>query len=352
MIVIKDTPLQNKGNILVTGGAGYVGCHACKALAVAGFTPVTLDNLVRGHEWAVKWGPLEVGDVTDARRVADVVKKYRPVGVMHFAAFAYVGESVEHPERYYANNVVGSFQLLQALNRAGIRNIVFSSTCSTYGIPDRIPISEDHQQVPVNPYGTGKLMIETMLRDLDLAYDMPSVSLRYFNAAGADPGGEVGEDHDPETHAVPLAITTALGERPVFEIYGTDYETDDGTAVRDYVHVADLATAHVRALEYLLAGGKRTALNLGTGRGHSVRELIGSVEHVSGKAVAVREGPRRAGDPPVLVADASKAKEILEWQPEYAELDAIVDTALRWHLHRSDAFSAHKRHGGKRTTIK
>ncbi len=323
--------MKTKGNILVTGGAGYVGAHACKALAAAGFAPITFDNLSRGHESAVKWGPLEVGDVTDSRRLTEVLEERRPVGVMHFAAFAYVGESVEHPVKYYANNVVGSFCLLQAVQRAGIKCFVFSSTCSTYGVPDSVPISEDHKQEPVNPYGTGKLMVETMLRDLDIAYGMPSVSLRYFNAAGADPEGKTGEDHDPETHALPLAIMTALGERERFEIFGTDYPTGDGTAVRDYVHVSDLATAHVMALEYLLAGGKRTALNLGTGRGHSVRELITSVEQVSGRPVAVSESPRRPGDPPELVANPAKANEVLGWEPGHKELDAIVETALRWH---------------------
>ena len=323
--------MKNKGDILVTGGAGYVGSHACKALAAAGFNPITFDNLSRGHEWAVKWGPLEVGDVTDATRLHEVLESYRPVGVMHFAALAYVGESVEDPARYYTNNVAGSLCLLQATRRAGIKHFVFSSSCSTYGIPRTIPIPENHSQAPINPYGTGKLMVETMLRDFDVAYGLRAVSLRYFNAAGADPEGETGEDHDPETHALPLAIMTALGQRPHFEIFGTDYPTADGTAIRDYVHVCDLANAHVMALEHLLAGGQSLTLNLGTGRGHSVRELIAAVERVSGRSVAVIEAPRRPGDPPELVADAAQANHLLGWTPRYGELQAIVETALRWH---------------------
>lgn len=328
---LRHERLKSKGNILVTGGAGYVGAHACKALAEAGFKPITIDNLSRGHRWTVKWGPLEVGDVADAKRLTEVLERYHPIGIMHFAAFAYVGESVEHPEKYYANNVGGSLCLLQTAHRAGIRHIVFSSSCATYGIPDTIPVSEDHEQAPITPYGAGKLMVETMLRDFDIAYGMRSVSLRYFNAAGADPEGEMGEGHNPETHALPLAIMTALGERRHFEILGTDYPTADGTAVRDYVHVCDLATAHIMALEHLLAGGQSMVLNLGTGQGHSVRELIASVERVSGRTVAVIEAPRRPGDPSELVADAAKATQVLGWTPQYRELDAIVETALRWH---------------------
>jgi UDP-arabinose 4-epimerase len=339
--------LKNKGNILVTGGAGYVGAHTCKALAAAGFNPITFDNLSRGHEWAVKWGPFEPGDVTDAERVNEVLERYRPLGVMHFAALAYVGESVQYPGEYYTNNVAGSLCLLQATRSAGIENFVFSSSCSTYGIPNTIPIPEDHKQEPVNPYGAGKLMVETMLRDFDTAYGIRSVSLRYFNAAGADPDGETGEDHDPETHALPLAIMTALRERQRFEVFGTDYPTTDGTAVRDYVHVSDLASAHVMALKYLLVGGQRTALNLGTGRGYSVRELIASVERVSGRTVAVIEAPRRPGDPPELIADAAKASQVLGWVPQYRELDAIVRTALHWH-----ATGRHKNVPQRHSTIR
>ena len=331
----KEISLLNSNNILVTGGAGYIGSHVCKALAAEGFTPVTMDNLVYGHKWAVKWGPLEIGDLTDATQVSEVVKKYRPIAVMHFAAFAYVGESVKHPDRYYFNNVYGSLNLLRVLWQEAIKNIVFSSTCATYGIPDSVPIVETHRQVPINPYGTSKLMVESMLRDFDLAYGMRSVSLRYFNAAGADPDGEIGEDHDPETHAIPLAIQAALGKRAFFEIYGTDYPTDDGTAIRDYIHVSDLASGHILALKYLLQGGERMAVNLGTGRGHSVREMVASVERMSsGRTVPVREGPRRPGDPPILIADASMARDMLGWRPKYTELDTIVGTAWRWHTGR------------------
>lgn len=324
--------------VLVTGGAGYVGSHACKALAAEGFTPVTFDNLVYGHEWSVKWGPLEVGDLTDPWRVSEVIRKYQPVAALHFAAYAYVGESVKDPDKYYYNNVFGSVSLLRALIRDGVKAVAFSSTCATYGIPEQVPITEEHAQKPVNPYGASKRMVEQILGDYDRAYGCRSVSLRYFNAAGADPEGEIGEDHDPETHAIPLALAAALGDRASFDIYGTDYPTEDGTAIRDYIHVSDLASAHVLALKYLMAGGDSTALNLGTGVGHSVKGLIASVERVSDKPVPARNTDRRPGDPPILVADATKAKQVLGWAPEYTTLDRIIDTAYRWYL---------KRHGGQ-----
>lgn len=320
--------------VLVTGGAGYIGAHVCKALAAEGFTPVSLDNLVYGHKRAVKWGPLEIGDLTNEWCLMDVLRKHNPIAVLHFAAYAYVGESVTDPDKYYYNNVFGSLNLLRALLRMQVKHVVFSSTCATYGIPTTVPIDEKHPQSPINPYGMSKLMIEKMLQDFGAAYDMRSVALRYFNAAGADPDGEIGEKHDPETHIIPLAIETVLGARDFFEVFGTDYPTQDGTCIRDYIHVSDLAEAHVLALKYLLDGGPSTALNLGTGEGHSVREIITSVEGIAGKPMKVREGPRRPGDPPVLVAEASEADRVLGWRPAYTDIDTMVDTAFRWHACR------------------
>lgn len=318
-------------HVLVTGGAGYVGSHACKALAGAGFVPVTIDNLSRGHAGAVRWGPLVTGELEDTTFLARVLAQYRPVGVLHFAALAYVGESVQVPDRYYTNNVGGSLSLLNALLAATAPPVVFSSTCAVYGMPLTPLLVEDHPAVPINPYGRSKLMVETMLRDIDAARGLRSVSLRYFNAAGADPDGEIGEQHEPETHALPLAIAVALGQRPHFEVFGTDYPTADGTAVRDYVHVSDLAAAHVAALRYLLAGGATTALNLGTGTGHSVRELLGAVERITGRSLPVRAQPRRPGDPPRLVADTASAARVLGWRACHPTLDEIVATAVRWH---------------------
>ena len=235
-------------NILVTGGAGYIGSHACKALAKAGYTPIAYDNLVYGHEWAVKWGPFEQGDILDRKRLDEVIKKYRPAAIMHFAAFAYVGESVEQPGKYYRNNVTGSLTLLEAMRDHGVPYIIFSSTCATYGEPEQIPIPENHKQSPINPYGHSKLMIEQMLSDFDVAHGIRSVSLRYFNAAGADPDGETGEDHDPETHLIPLVLDAAIGKRPSITIFGDDYDTPDGTCIRDYIHVTDLASATSKSL--------------------------------------------------------------------------------------------------------
>jgi UDP-arabinose 4-epimerase len=320
-----------KGKVLVTGGAGYVGSHACKALAHAGYLPVAFDNLVYGHRWATKWGPLEVGDLRDSWRLAEVLREHRPLAVLHFAAFAYVGESMTAPAKYYENNVLGSLNLLQAMRNADVGCIVFSSTCATYGVPQVVPISESHAQAPVNAYGRTKLAIEGALRDFGAAYGTRHVALRYFNAAGADVDGEIGEDHDPETHAVPLAIATAFGERSVFEIFGTDYPTHDGTAVRDYVHVVDLAHAHVLALDHLLGGGESVALNLGTGQGHSVRQLVRTVEDVTGRTVVTKEAPRRSGDPAALVADPTQALATLGWTARYGSLKAIVESAVKWH---------------------
>jgi len=316
--------------ILVTGAAGYIGSHACKALAQPGFERIGVDNLSRAGRTAIPGGPLIVADIGDRAVIDDVLRTYRPVAAMHFAAYAYVGESVLQPALYYRNNVVGSLTLLEALIAAGIDKIVFSSTCATYGVPVAVPIAEDHPQSPINPYGSSKLMIERMLGDFDAAFALRHVALRYFNAAGADPEGELGECHDPETHAIPLAIEAALGQRAAFEIYGSDYPTTDGTAIRDYIHVTDLVDAHVRALRYLLDGGTSIALNLGTGRGHSVREVLDAVSRVTGATIPVRLAPRRAGDPPALVANPGRAQSLLAWQAA-RDLPEIVRTAVAWH---------------------
>ena len=317
--------------VLVTGGAGYIGSHACKVLSRAGYRPVVFDNLSRGHRAAVRWGPLIEGDLAGRDKLTAALRHYGVAYVMHFAAFAYVGESVTDPALYYANNLGGTLSLLEAMREAGVDKIVFSSTCATYGIPAEVPIREDSPQLPVNPYGETKLAIERALHWYGKAYGLRSISLRYFNAAGADPEGEIGERHEPETHLVPLVLEAALGQRQQVDIYGTDYQTPDGTAIRDYIHVQDLAEAHLRSLEHLGAGRHSVALNLGTGRGRSVREVIRAVESVSGKAVPCREAARRPGDPPILVADPSFAAELLGWRARISDLDTIVRTALVWH---------------------
>ncbi|TVP86435.1 MAG: UDP-glucose 4-epimerase GalE [Thioalkalivibrio sp.] len=324
---------KNNSNavVLVTGGAGYIGSHACKALAEAGYTPIVFDNLVYGHRWAVRWGPLEVGDIADRERLDEVMRRYRPAAVMHFAAFTYVGESVTDPGKYYRNNVAGTLTLLEAMRDHAIRRMIFSSTCATYGMPRQIPMTESHPQAPINPYGASKLMIERILGDFDAAHDLRSVSLRYFNAAGADPQNEVGEAHDPETHLVPLVLDAAARRRAEITIFGDDYDTADGTCIRDYIHVTDLAQAHVLALQALESGAGSTAYNLGNGQGFSVREVIDCARRVTGREIPVVMGTRRAGDPARLVGDASRAIAELGWSPAYANLDRIVATAWAWH---------------------
>jgi UDP-arabinose 4-epimerase len=317
--------------ILVTGGAGYIGSHTAKALHRAGYQVVVLDNFANGHHWAVRWGPLAEADLADRAQVTELLRQYSIQAVLHFAAHAYVGESVRDPAKYYRNNVVHSLNLLEAMREAGVGAIVFSSTCATYGEPQRLPLTEDHPQKPVNPYGDTKLAVERMLDAFGGAYGLRWMALRYFNAAGADPDGEIGEAHAPETHLIPLAIQAALGQRENLQIFGTDYPTPDGTAIRDYIHVTDLADAHVRALGYLLDGGASTALNLGTGNGYSVREVVAAVERAGNCLVPVRETARRAGDPPVLVADSAKAARLLGWRPAFPTLEPIVETAWRWH---------------------
>ena len=327
-----NTPDCNTGKtILVTGGAGYIGSHACKALAQAGITPVVYDNLVNGHAWAVKWGPLERGDIQDRARLDEVIRAHRPSAVIHFAAYAYVGESVTDPGKYYRNNVAGTLSVLEAMRDHGIPDIVFSSTCATYGIPDRLPLTEDMPTSPINPYGRTKLMIEQILSDFSEAHGMNWTALRYFNAAGADPDMETGESHSPETHLIPLVLDAAYGQREAITIHGTDYDTPDGTCVRDYIHVSDLADAHVKALAALQSGNAGGIFNLGTDEGHSVREVIDATQQVTGRPVRAIEGPRRAGDPAVLVANAQRARTRLGWTPRYSELADIIETAMRWH---------------------
>ena len=321
-------------NVLITGGAGYIGSHTTKLLSRKGYCPVVLDNLSFGHRWAVR-GPFVHGSLADYDLLCDVLSKYRIDSVIHFAAHAYVGESMDRPEKYFQNNVVNSLTLLQAMLTKRVNRIVFSSSCTVYGEPRVLPLTEDHPQNPSNPYGDSKLFVEKVLRWYGVAHGLQSVALRYFNAAGADPEGDLGEVHDPETHLIPLVIETALKLRPAIEIYGTDYQTPDGTAVRDYVHVSDLAVAHLQALEYLNGGGASDTFNLGTGRGHSVKEVIETVERVSGFPVSAEERGRRPGDPPMLVASAGKARQALGWEPQYVTLDAIVRTAWAWHSHQS-----------------
>ncbi len=317
--------------VLVTGGAGYIGSHAAKALAKAGHEPLVLDNLSSGHRWAVKWGRLFDWDLADAAKLSQLLEKEQVEAVLHFAASLLVGESVQKPRKYYWNNVVNTLHLLDAMLEAGVKRIVFSSSAATYGDPQKLPIPEDHPKEPVNPYGETKLAMERALQWYGNAYGLKWVALRYFNAAGADPEGELGESHDPEAHLIPLTLLAALGQRSHVEIYGTDYPTPDGTAVRDYIHVTDLADAHVRALDYLANGGKSRALNLGTGHGYSVREVINAVGKLSSLSVPFREGPRRAGDPPVLVADARHAGTALGWKPQHSELETIIRDAWNWH---------------------
>ncbi len=322
--------------VLVVGGAGYIGAHACKALHAAGFEPICLDNLVYGHEWAVRWGPLIRGDIADESLLNRVFSEHRIWAVMHFAAYAYVGESVADPARYYGNNVSATLVLLNAMRRHGVTRFVFSSTCATYGVPTRLPIPEDHPQAPINPYGHSKLMVEQILADFRSAYGLRSVSLRYFNAAGADPDGEIGESHDPETHLIPLVLDVAAGRRDAISVFGRDYDTPDGTCVRDYIHVTDLADAHVLALGALRDGSPRPVYNLGNGRGFSVAEVIDVCRRVTGHPIPVVDSARRPGDPPVLVGDATRARAELGWSPRYAELESIVETAWRWHQIRPD----------------
>jgi UDP-glucose 4-epimerase len=328
---------SGKPTILVTGGAGYIGSHTVLALKGAGYEVVILDNLVYGHRDLVE-KVLEVelvaGDTSDRPLLDKLFQSRNIEAVMHFSAYAYVGESVTDPAKYYRNNVLGTLVLLEAMLAASIKKFVFSSTCATYGVPDVVPIPENHPQNPINPYGATKLMVERILSDFDVAYGLKSVRFRYFNAAGADPKGLLGEDHNPETHLIPLILLTALGKRESISIFGTDYPTADGTCIRDYIHVSDLADAHILGLEYLLKGGDSEVFNLGNGLGFSVREVIAAAEDVTGLTIPVQECDRRPGDPPSLIGSSDKARKILGWNPQYPGIKDIVLHAWQWHQQR------------------
>ena len=315
--------------VIVTGGAGYIGSHTCKWLASHGYLPVSVDNLSTGFAKAVKWGPLEILDLRDTSAMIEVMLSYSPEAVVHFAAFSTVSESVRDPLKYYDNNIGATLSLASAMRAAHVNKIVFSSTCAVYGLPDVVPIKESSLRNPINPYGRSKLLIENLLEDLSASSDLSYVSLRYFNAAGADPDGNLGERHDPETHLIPLAIRAALGGSPL-SVFGSDFPTADGTAVRDYIHVNDLASAHKLSIDYLLNGGGSIALNLGTGRGYSVREILSAL-NAMGNEVPTIDAPRRDGDPAELVADSSLAESILGWRPEASNLNHILETAVAWH---------------------
>ncbi|WP_239806110.1 UDP-glucose 4-epimerase GalE [Croceicoccus hydrothermalis] len=323
--------------VLVIGGAGYVGSHCCKAFAAAGWRVVCFDNLSRGWRDAVKWGPLIEGDLLNRSEISAAVRDTRPDLIAHFAAFAYVGESVASPEIYYRNNCVGTINMLDAMLEYEVKPLLFSSTCASYGIPQHLPIDENHPQVPINPYGESKLMAEKMLRDYGAAHGLRTVALRYFNAAGADADGEIGERHEPETHAIPLTIEAAIDPDATFTVMGTDFDTRDGSAVRDYIHVTDLASAHVAAGAFALANEGSHIFNLGTGVGTTVLELLAAVERIAGRRPSVEMGGRRAGDPAALVASYEKAQRVLGWQPQCSDIDTIVDTALAWRRSRAGA---------------
>jgi UDP-arabinose 4-epimerase len=317
--------------ILVVGGAGYIGSHVCKALKEAGYIPVVYDNLENGHSWAVKWGPLVEGDLLDLPALDAVFEKYKPQGVIHLASYINVRESIAHPDKYYQNNVIGSLRLLEAMVRHKVDQIVFSSTAAVYGDPSQVPISEDHPCNPINVYGKTKWLVEEMLGNFFTQHAVRSVALRYFNASGADADGEIGEAHTPETHLIPLAILAALGKNPSFKIFGTDHQTPDGTPIRDYIHVTDLANAHVKALQWLINGGTKVSLNLGCGKGYSVHEVVAMVEKIAQKPVPREIGERNPSDPPALVADSSAAQKVLNWKPVHSDLETIIATALKWH---------------------
>lgn len=317
--------------ILVVGGAGYIGSHTNKELNKRGYDTVIYDNLVYGHKESVKWGVLEIGDIADEVRLEEVFQKYPIEAVIHFAAYAYVGESVGNPAKYYQNNVCNTVALLEMMRKYNVNTIVFSSTCATYGVPAQVPITEDMPQQPINPYGATKLMVERIMADYHAAYGLNYCCLRYFNAAGADPEGEIGESHTPETHLIPLVLDAASGIRESISIFGTDYPTEDGTCIRDYIHVTDLADAHIRALEYLKKGGESGCFNLGNGNGDSVARVIEAARKVTGKEIKVKMEERRPGDPPALIGSAKKARNILGWEPQYTDIETIIEHAWKWH---------------------
>ncbi|MBQ9104555.1 MAG: UDP-glucose 4-epimerase GalE [Mailhella sp.] len=320
-------------NILVIGGAGYIGSCTCKALAQAGHTVTVYDNLSTGHRDLVKWGPFFEGDILDSARLRECLNRVKPDGIIHFAAFSQVGESVKLPGKYIRNNVGGTLNILEAMVETGVRNIVVSSTAAVYGIPQKMPITEDFVTDPINPYGETKLFMERMLADFARAYGISWTALRYFNAAGGDPDGETGERHDPETHLIPRALMALDGKLPDFYVMGDDYPTPDGTCIRDYIHIRDLASAHIKAVERLVNGnaGEGLAMNLGTGSGLSVKQILDAIEKVTGRKLPYTMGPRRAGDPPSLVADASRAFEVLGWKPEHSSVEEIIRDAWNWY---------------------
>lgn len=324
--------------VLVTGGAGYIGSVAVEDLVKRGETVAVLDNLVYGHPEAVPDGvPFYEGSIGEKELVKRIVAEHDIGACMHFSAYAYVGESVEQPAKYYENNFVETLHLLDALRESGVNKFIFSSTCATYGVPQRIPIDEDHPQWPINPYGWSKLMVERALSDYDRAYGLKYVALRYFNAAGASE--RCGEDHDPETHLIPLVLKAAMGKIPKVSVFGTDYDTPDGTAVRDYIHISDLSSAHLLALDHLRAGKQSEFINLGNGNGYSVKHVIETARQVTGRDVPFENAPRRAGDPPQLVGDSQKARKILGWNPQFAELEKIIESAWAWHQGHPDGYA-------------
>lgn len=317
--------------ILVTGGAGYIGSHINKKLHQNGYGTVVFDNLVYGHREAVKWGTLEVGDLSDTDKLEDIFMKYNIDAVFHFAAYAYVGESVKNPQKYYNNNVVNTLHLLDTMVKYNVKQFIFSSTCATYGVPEELPITEEMKQIPINPYGVSKLMIERILEDYHRAYELNYCCLRYFNAAGADPESEIGESHTPETHLIPLILAAAAGDRENIRVFGTDYPTRDGSCIRDYIHVTDLADAHVKAMDYLKNGGESTCFNLGNCTGNSVLEVIGAAKEITGKDIPAVFDERRQGDPPILVGSAKKAERVLGWKPQYGDINTIMEHAWKWY---------------------
>lgn len=317
--------------ILIVGGAGYIGSHTNKVFTEAGYETLVLDNLSYGHEEAIKWGKFVQCDIKDFDDLDNVFEEYDITAVVHLSSYIEVGESVVNPEKYYTNNVVNTMNLLKVMLKHDVKKFIFSSTCATYGIPQKIPLVEDHPQNPINPYGRTKLMVEQILKDYDVAYGLKSVILRYFNASGADKSGEIGEAHDPESHLIPLILDAAIGKRENIKIFGTDYDTEDGTCIRDYIHVTDLADAHMLALKYLDEGNDSNEFNLGNGKGFSVREVIESVKKVTGRDFKVVETERRPGDPAILIGSSQKAKDILKWNPQYVDIDTIVESAWNWH---------------------
>lgn len=326
--------MNRQDAILIVGGAGYIGSHVNKLLSSLGYKTIVFDNLSCGYKDFVKWGEFILGDLSDKEQLKLCFRKYSILATMHFSASAYVEESVRNPAKYYINNVSNTLNLLETMREFGVKYFIFSSTCATYGIPLEIPITEEHPQNPINPYGRSKLMIEQILKDYEHAYGIKHINLRYFNAAGADPDLEIGEWHEPETHLIPIVLEVAFGKREYVSIYGTDYDTPDGTCIRDYVHVCDLASAHILALEFLMKENKSESFNLGTGSGFSVREVIEVARRVTKREIKVVEVNRRPGDPPVLIASSQKAIDILKWKPKFSELEFIIETAWKWYLKR------------------